>query len=249
MPAASNPHDLNLELKKLARAISEWVREKVGNVKSQIQTCRTFLVWIDRQYEIRDITIKEEKLHALIKRRFTFLAVLEEDLWKQRAHHKWQTEGDRNTSFFHFVATNLRQRNHLEKVKRDGQVFATQKGKSKLQHFCQLRGKEAWTSSSRISWSMLYLDQQDLTHLSEHLTIMEVKEAIKAWPLNRAPGPDGFTGEFYKKFIDLFYQTYSLLCKLSCTTISLWRHSMILTLSSYWRNFQQHIPKTFDQSV
>jgi hypothetical protein len=29
--------------------------------------------------------------------------------------------------------------------------------------------------------------------------VNEISESIKSWPAHKAPGPDGFTGEFYEK--------------------------------------------------
>lgn len=33
------------------------------------------------------------------------------------------------------------------------------------------------------------------------ITIEEINKVIQAWPNNKTPGPDGFTGEFYKKYV------------------------------------------------
>lgn len=43
----------------------------------------------------------------------------------------------------------------------------------------------------------------DFSPLTADLTVAEVKEAIDKLHLKKAPGPDGITAEFYKKFRDL----------------------------------------------
>ena len=44
------------------------------------------------------------------------------------------------------------------------------------------------------------LNQEEIENLNRHITSMEVKTVTKNLPTNRSPGPDDFTGEFYRKF-------------------------------------------------
>jgi hypothetical protein len=45
---------------------------------------------------------------------------------------------------------------------------------------------------------MLWVFNSDLTGLETPFSVEEVWNAIKLFPSNKAPGPDGFTGQFYK---------------------------------------------------
>lgn len=45
--------------------------------------------------------------------------------------------------------------------------------------------------------NFLGLEARDLTHLEVPFTIEEVEKTVKGMPLDKAPGPDGFTGRFY----------------------------------------------------
>ena len=42
------------------------------------------------------------------------------------------------------------------------------------------------------------LNQEEIENLNRPITNMEIKTVIKNLPTNKSPGPDGFTGEFYK---------------------------------------------------
>lgn len=42
------------------------------------------------------------------------------------------------------------------------------------------------------------LNQTDLSDIEGEFTLEEIKEAIDDMPAEKAPGPDGFSGGFYK---------------------------------------------------
>ena len=44
------------------------------------------------------------------------------------------------------------------------------------------------------------LNQEEIENLNRPITNTEIKTTIKNLPINKSPGPDGFTGEFYQKF-------------------------------------------------
>ena len=115
-PTATNSKQLNDKLKSLARAITLWSKERVGNITLQLQTCRDFIGWTDRQVSIRSCSIMEKQVLALIKRRLTQLSVQEEERRKQRAHFKWKSEGDRNNFFFNAYATGRKLMDHIHSL-------------------------------------------------------------------------------------------------------------------------------------
>ncbi|KAJ4784621.1 RNA-directed DNA polymerase (reverse transcriptase)-related family protein [Rhynchospora pubera] len=55
-----------------------------------------------------------------------------------------------------------------------------------------------------VQWNMLYPVSQahDLSNLDFPISIEEVKQVISSWPSSKSPGPDGFTGDFYKCFCE-----------------------------------------------
>ena len=44
------------------------------------------------------------------------------------------------------------------------------------------------------------LNQEEVESLNRPITADEIKAVIKKLPTHTSPGPDGFTGEFYKAF-------------------------------------------------
>ena len=43
------------------------------------------------------------------------------------------------------------------------------------------------------------LNQEEIENLNRSMTSMEIKSVIRNLPVNKSPGPDGFTNEFYQK--------------------------------------------------
>ena len=48
--------------------------------------------------------------------------------------------------------------------------------------------------------NILRLNQEEIESINRPITSTEIETVIKNLPTNRRPGPDGFTGEFYKTF-------------------------------------------------
>ena len=46
------------------------------------------------------------------------------------------------------------------------------------------------------------LNQEEIENFNRLITNMEIEAVIKNLPTNKSPGPDGFTGEFYQKFME-----------------------------------------------
>ena len=45
-------------------------------------------------------------------------------------------------------------------------------------------------------------NQEEIENLTDPITSTDIETVIKNLTTNKSPGPDGFTGEFYQKFIE-----------------------------------------------
>ena len=54
------------------------------------------------------------------------------------------------------------------------------------------------------SYSLPKLNQEETDQMNRPITRNEIEHFIKTLPTNKSPGPDGFTGEFYKTYEEEF---------------------------------------------
>ncbi|KAK1645294.1 hypothetical protein QYE76_063099 [Lolium multiflorum] len=150
--------------------------------------------------EIRDLSLGERDLHARLKKKVIALAVVERARRKQRARITNIKEGDANTKFFHLRVNARRRKNHIYRLKRNLGWVTDHAEKEELvhAHFSDVIG-HGESRRQDFMWDELHFINPDLGVLGDPITEEEVLKAINLMPTDKAPGPDGFTGAFFKK--------------------------------------------------
>ena len=108
-------------------------------------------------------------------------------------------EGDANTRFFHLKANARRRKNHIQRLQVNGGWAITHEEKAILinDHFTEVMSTPP-EATLDINWDLLNIPRYNLNHLEESFSEEEVRRAILQLPSEKAPGPDGFTGIFFK---------------------------------------------------
>lgn len=205
----NQPWPIRAEL--LRKGITEWVRT-VENPQTRLNQAQTRLLAF-------------QSLHPSIQSREVGNHLLEEyyqaendlsDYWRQRSRLQWFTEGDRNTSFFHIMATNRKRRNMITHIETEtGSVATTDAAiRGEFVTFFKELYKQPPQQRSEEEFG-LYFEHANVTEeavitsvdqelLSRPPTEAEIKEALFQLGPDKAPGPDGITARLLQTSWETF---------------------------------------------
>ena len=139
--------------------------------------------------------------------RWQRLAELEEGFLKQKSKVHWLDVGDGNNNFFHNSAKIREIRNTIHEIQRaDGLVIKEEEGIKKeaeefFTEFMQHQPTEfEGASVEKLKELMRFqCNEVDCARMEREVTREEIKEALFKMPGSKAPGPDGYTSEFFKE--------------------------------------------------
>lgn len=112
---------------------------------------------------------------------------------------RWLWHGDANTAYSHLIARGRKRRNYIPALSVDGHMIADHADMELAlhAHFAGVFGAVQRGGIS-LNFEGLGFSHMDLSDQDVPFYESEVWAAIKELPSDRAPGPDGFTGAFYK---------------------------------------------------
>lgn len=134
------------------------------------------------------------------------LIVAEEKFYSQKSRVQWHHLGDRDTPFFHKSVVQRAHRNHIHFLNSDTDVVIGTAEDIKahtIDYFTNTLG------STNLPESPCSVEQlQDLLpfrcsklqcrYLQREVGAVEIKNTLFAMPLDKSPGPDGYSAEFFR---------------------------------------------------
>ena len=168
------------------------------------------------------------------------LLTAEEKYYRQRSRVRWADVGDRNTPFYHKTVSQHASRNHIHYLKdsNDHLLFSTDAIKAHAADYFQgILGSTDLPLSSATSLELRALlpfrcSELQQSYLKRDVTAAEIKATLFAMPLNKSPGPDGYSVEFLRASWDIvgediigavkeFFRNGKLLKDMNTTAIAL----------------------------
>lgn len=191
---------IDFKLRNVTRALQSWSATKIGSVRLQLALAREIVLGLDEAEESRTLEARELELRRSLKLRTLGLASMARRIARQRSRLTFLAEGDVNTRFFHLQACHRRRKNRITSLNVHGTDITSERlmAQAVYDHFSSTLGSN-FERSRRINLAAIGLPSVQLGALEELFTEEEVRAVVMGLPSEKALGPDGFTGLFYKK--------------------------------------------------
>ncbi|CAL1404087.1 unnamed protein product [Linum trigynum] len=131
----------------------------------------------------------------------------EEEFWNQCSRVNWLQKGDQNNSFFHSSTIHRKHRNRILRLKDERGEWV--EDEDRLKGLAQDFHKELFRARDPFPFAHLLdgfhekvTDEMNAA-LCAPVTGEEIKKAVFSLGAKKAPGPDGFSGRFYRRFWDI----------------------------------------------
>ena len=196
---ANSIGDLAHKLNNVAKSLKRGSRQTFGSVRQELRDLRQQLAGF-RADPLRVGPGPEEKR---VQDRIVELSFREEVMMRQWARVKCLSEGDANTKYFQKKASARKAKNKISNLVRgDGTTYSDPQ---ELADMTSAFYENLYTSEGSIGIEEVLshipqrIDAAMNARLNARYSSDEVKEALFQMFPTKAPGPDGFPEEFYKK--------------------------------------------------
>jgi hypothetical protein len=183
----------------LSQALKKWSGSLLSGTRLKLLMAQEVILCLDEAQDSRSLSTAESNLRSKLKKRTLGWLVIEKARKRQSGRISHIKEGDTNTRFFHLRANGRRRKNFIQRLREGPRWLFNHSDK---QHLIQDHFEKAMSTppprNCDFSWGDLALPSVDLSSMDRPFTQDEVWQAICLMPQGKAPGPDGFTGHFFK---------------------------------------------------
>ncbi|KAL4561321.1 hypothetical protein LXL04_033485 [Taraxacum kok-saghyz] len=199
---------LSNKLRHIKNALKSWRRIECENQNREIIDLKKRVEKIELEPEIRLLSPNELEERRDWKRKILELENLNMMDIVQKARVKWLREGDDNNRFFHTsIKIKSRKRNIRGRMINGSWVTRREEIKNEAWKFFGDKFRELNSICPEfVNPNFKSLSPGDVDFLEAPFDIVEIGEAVWNCGGDKAPGLDGFTFNFIKRFWDLIYE-------------------------------------------
>ncbi|GJZ09656.1 RNA-directed DNA polymerase, eukaryota [Tanacetum coccineum] len=190
------------KLQELKKVIRLWVNDKkiqsAGSKNSIVSELRDIDKRLDQYGPIDSLIFRRQDLMSNLND----LKEMEDMDFVQKAKVRWAIEGDENSKYFHGIINKKRSNLAIRGVFVDG-TWCTDPilVKKAFKDHYEARFNKPTKARLKLSFSFPNrLSTDQVADLERHVSHDEIRLAVWDCGVNKSPGPDGFTFEFFRKF-------------------------------------------------
>lgn len=193
--------NLNEKLRLAKGRLKEWNLKEFGHIDHNIASLENTIRDFDQISNSRDLTNDEVSERRSAQNELWSWLKRKDMYWAQNSRAKWLKDGDRNTKYFHVLASIHKQKNTITTLFSNGLLIDDPTGiqAEAVTYFSDIF-KEEFESRpifEGLNFQKLSPEQSDL--LSAQVSHSEIDEAVKSCNSEKAPGPDGYNFRFIKE--------------------------------------------------
>ncbi|XP_034674619.1 uncharacterized protein LOC117905870 [Vitis riparia] len=200
---------LAVKMKEIKQKLKVWNKEVFRRLDCNKSSALQQVDFWDRVESERNLNVEKRELKKEAKESYKKWVLLEEIHWRRLSREIGLREEDKNTSFFHRMASAYRRNNSLDIVKINGEWLSEEQKVRKgiANAFQQLLSKDTGWKADIGRLQLDQISQQEVENLEIPFSETEVHSALMEMNRDKAPGPDGFTVAFWQSCWD-FIKTY-----------------------------------------
>ncbi|KAL4278435.1 hypothetical protein GQ457_03G038090 [Hibiscus cannabinus] len=181
-------------LRRCKTVTKEWVslyygkaRDEISNIEARCAELENAILnGSSEQSLVRELNVNRGKLWECLRR--------EEREWIQKSRIKWAISGDRNTKFFHLMASVRKNINVMStlKIGKDSFCAPAQIKQAVRDHFKSSYNSSMTLLVKQFNCELPKLKESSSFRLERQFTEEEVWSVLSKMEASKAPGPDGF---------------------------------------------------------
>jgi signal transduction histidine kinase len=143
---------------------------------------------LEKLEESRPLNTPEKCFRDILKNHFLNLLQHQKDYWKKRYTVRWTKLGDESTNFFHVAATKRYRLNTITSLDDDDGRTITNHDKKVALLWEEYKNMLGCTQNTQMHFNMIDLLQtQNLDHITEPFTKVQIDAVVANMPLDKAP--------------------------------------------------------------
>ncbi|KAJ0575381.1 putative RNA-directed DNA polymerase [Helianthus annuus] len=193
---------LTTVLKRIKSDIKKWRILCRANEEKEEQEILKVVENLESMAEVATLNDGERKLRIALRQKLKSIEIARVKDLKQKARLKWVKLGDENTAFFHKIINFNKARNRVNGLLIGG-VWVSEPTAIKEEFRKWFKKQFSEPIRRRPSFAdsgLPKISNEQATALVSCFSYDEIWSALKDCDGGKAPGPDGFTIKFYKRF-------------------------------------------------